>query len=279
MVLAGIVLYNPEKKRLLENITKIINQVDKVILIDNNSCNYDEIANFIKNIYTNVDIIHNEKNQGIAYALNQILDYAYNYNFEWFITLDQDSIVDSNLINNYQKYEKIDKVSMISCEYKDLNIDNPQSNFNGNEYIEITRCITSAAYCNTKILKECNGFDNKMFIDYVDFDICTTLIEKGYKIIKINYVGFLHEIGKSTSKELFGKKVILYNHSPLRVYYYVRNALYYIKKHRKNINVKENYFSLSKRIFLILFFEKNKIKNIKQIVKAIKDSKKMKEDN
>ena len=80
MMLAGIVLYNPEEKRLEENIMAIEKQVDKIILIDNDSRNYE----IIKNKYIQkkkIDIIHNEKNEGIAYALNQILKYAVENNY------------------------------------------------------------------------------------------------------------------------------------------------------------------------------------------------------
>ena len=67
MMLAGIVLYNPEEKRLEENIMAIEKQVDKIILIDNDSRNYEIIKNkYIQN--KKIDIIHNEKNEGIAYA-------------------------------------------------------------------------------------------------------------------------------------------------------------------------------------------------------------------
>ena len=41
---AGIVLYNPDIKRLEENISAIAPQVNELILIDNSSKNIDEIA-------------------------------------------------------------------------------------------------------------------------------------------------------------------------------------------------------------------------------------------
>lgn len=275
MILAGIVLYNPERERLLENVKRIITQVDKIILIDNASKNIKEITNTVRTMYQNIDIIYNQENKGIAYALNQILEYAYENKFDWFLTLDQDSIVIGELIKKYNNYINIENIAMISCEYEDLNANLPKINFKNKEYIEVDKCITSAAYCNTRILKEIGGFDIKMFIDYVDFDICATIRENNYKIIKINYKGFLHEIGKSEIKSFLGRKIILYNHSSNRVYYYVRNGLYFARKHKKHINVLKIYISLLKRIFIILFFENHKKENFKNIKKAIKDSKRM----
>lgn len=89
--IAGIVLYNPDLGRLKENIESICKQVDKVILIDNGSDNIREIEDLIKE-YLNCILLKNGENMGIAYALNQILKYAYENDVKWFLTLDQDSV-------------------------------------------------------------------------------------------------------------------------------------------------------------------------------------------
>ena len=101
--IAGIVLYNPDLGRLKENIESICKQVDKVILIDNGSDNIREIEDLIKE-YLNCILLKNGENMGIAYALNQILKYAYENDVKWFLTLDQDSVCSRNLINTYSKY-------------------------------------------------------------------------------------------------------------------------------------------------------------------------------
>ena len=61
-VVAGIVLYNPNLDRLLQNISAIANQVDKIILYDNNSTkiNFDQS---ILNNFNNVELILGEKNK------------------------------------------------------------------------------------------------------------------------------------------------------------------------------------------------------------------------
>ena len=81
--IAGIVLYNPDLGRLKENIESICKQVDKVILIDNGSDNIREIEDLIKE-YLNCILLKNGENMGIAYALNQILKYAYENDVNGF---------------------------------------------------------------------------------------------------------------------------------------------------------------------------------------------------
>lgn len=272
-IVAGIVLYNPDEKRLLENIAKIIHQVDKVICIDNNSKNINEIASKLKSKYQKIEIIYNNENKGIAYALNQILNYAYENQYEWFLTLDQDSVVEKDLINTYLRYINEHKVAMLTCKIVDRNFETKKEK--QYEIKEIEKCITSGTLNNTGIIKKVGGYDNAMFIDSVDFDICTTLKENGYKIIRINYEGLLHEVGHATTRRFLWRKIQVYHHSPFRTYYIIRNGIYYTKKHKNSINVGYSYFCVMKRCVYILLYQKQKCDNLKAIMKGIKDGIKM----
>lgn len=269
MILAGIVLYNPDEIRLNQNIEAVIKQVDEILLVDNNSSNYERVLKKYSN-EAKIKILHNDKNEGIAYALNQILEYANNNSYDYFLTLDQDSICKESIIDNYKKYINLPNMSMITCEIEDRNIKSSKKPQKEN-VIEIDRCITSGTFNKTKALLEVGGFDNKMFIDYVDFDICQSLKESGYKIYKINFEGLLHEVGKGKLVKILNKEIYVYNHNDLRVYYYVRNAIYYMKKHKLKSNNFKNFIRLNKRITIIILFEKGKFLKLKAILKGIKD--------
>lgn len=86
-ILAGIVLYNPDIGRLIENYNAIVNQVDDVLIIDNGSDNYNDIDNYFND--KKVQIIRNYNNLGIATALSQIMEYASSNEFDWVLTLDR----------------------------------------------------------------------------------------------------------------------------------------------------------------------------------------------
>lgn len=272
--LVGITLYNPQIDRFRENIIKIINQVDKVLLINNNSNNIEDILKLINDINNEgkIEIINNSDNLGVATALNQILDYAYVNKYEWFLTLDQDSVCKENLIEQYKQYKRLSNIAMMTCIIKDRNygiIDKVENDYN---YIE--SCITSGTYNNTKILKNLGGFDESFFIDYVDYDMCETILENGYNIIRINFEGLLHEVGKTKVYTLFGKKEYIYNQPPFRTYYLIRNFILINKKH-KRFNTLKNKLRVIKREILIMLFQKNKIKNLRAIIKANEDAMKM----
>lgn len=272
-IIAGIVLYNPDFERLHENIINIIEQVDKLILIDNNSNNIREIEESIS-CYKNITLIRNSKNLGIASALNQIIRYAKENSCDWALTLDQDSVCQEGLIEEYKKYLNVKTIGMMTCLIGDRNrLDSERSNEDAYEYVE--RCITSGSLTNVEACLEVGAFDEAMFIDYVDYDMCALLRERGYKILKVNFYGLLHELGNIVNKKLFSKEVVVYNHAPFRVYYYARNLIYYMRKHRKVINHKIEYKILAYKIITIVLYEKQKFKKIYNMVRGMCDGLKM----
>lgn len=267
-IAAGIVLYNPEYKRLFENVNAIINQVDFIVLIDNNSTNISQIENMYKE-NKNIHIIKNSKNLGIATALNQIINFCHQMKSEWVITLDQDSICPKEVIENYKKYLNWENIGIICPTILDRNEDNNFSEENDEMYEFVEECITSGSLINIRKCIEIGKFDEKMFIDLVDFEYCYRLREKGYKILKSNKDILLHQLGEMTIHK-FGNKVIkVGNHSTLRKYYYFRNCVYVLKKHKHlkfNIKILKKMFS---KIVQVIFFEKERITKLKAIYSGI----------
>lgn len=256
-ILAGIVCYNPDVKRLLDNIEHIINQVNKLIIIDNGSKNIDIIK---KSIPKNVVLIENKENEGIANALNQIHYFAIENEYQWFLTIDQDSVLDRELVRNYKKYLSYKSVGIICCEYIDRNTYMDRGIMKlSNNVKYVNECITSGSLCNTEVISNIGSFDNKLFIDLVDMDICRKIIDSGYRIIKIPYYGFMHELGKSQTKNIFNKKINIYNGNIKRLYYISRNSVYMAVQYHDIYYLR----TLVRHIIKSLLFEKNRLKRLK----------------
>lgn len=257
-IVAGIVLYNPEINRLIENLNSIYNQVDSIIIIDNASKNIDKIKKILIN-YNNIKIIENDKNYGIAKALNQIMKYAIENNAKWALTLDQDSVCNDGLIENYKKNLHFNNIGILTCNIIDRNFkeyNNQEKNWRSKC---VKYCITSASLVNIEAYKECGGFDEKMFIDKVDFDICLSMQERNYKILKINFNGLLHEVGRGKNVSFMGKKYIVYNHSYLRKYYIARNAVYMARKHKETLSLSREIIRELRDMLLVILYEDKKI--------------------
>lgn len=274
-IAAGIVLYNPDLERLDKNITSIISQVESLVLVDNNSININEVVNKYKSI-DKITIIQNNKNMGVATALNQIIKLCENKNYDWVLTLDQDSISPSNLIKEYCKYISLERLAIITPNIIDINSKNiSQIENNKLEYEYVNECITSASLIKVDICNELGYFDDKMFIDYVDFDYCTRVNLNNYKIIKVNTTNLQHEVGNLKEKFILGKKINVYNHTAFRKYYYSRNIIYYCKKYKGLIDIKKSYIKLIKRFLVVIFYENEKFDKMKSMICGIKDGRKM----
>lgn len=271
-ICAGIVTYNADILRLKENISAVLMQISQLYIVDNDSNNYKEILELIKNYDGKIEIIKNDANMGIAYALNQLIELSREH-YDWILTLDQDSVIKKGLIAEYLKYVSMPHVGLICCEITDRNYNLKTFNFKRQNYKLVTKCITSGTLTNIKACIESGGFDNQLFIDSVDYDLCYSMREHDYKTIKINFNGLLHEVGKSTTVSIGNIGFAVNNHPPIRKYYMSRNSIYLVKKH--NLNVFTEYFVVYRRIFTVLFFENNKKAKIKSILKGIKDGKAM----
>jgi rhamnosyltransferase len=274
-VAAGIILYNPDLIRLKENIDNIYNQVEIVVLIDNNSSNINLIEKEYS-LYKNIIIIKNESNLGIATALNQAMSYCQTKGYMWVLTLDQDSVCPTNLMEEYRKYLDLPNVAMVSPVIADRNRKEKLRGRVPNTHYEVVdKCITSAALTSVAVWEEIGGFDSQMFIDLVDFEYCKRVILNGYEIIKINTVVLLHEIGHITQHKFLIWEINVKNHSPFRKYYMARNILYDAQKHKTKDSIMKAYLRVLKLFIITILFEKDKAKKGIAIIKGFKIGKKL----
>lgn len=161
-VLTGIVLYNPNLTRLKENINAVICQSDMILCIDNGSDNIDNVQNIISE-YPQIVLKKNEKNLGIATALHQMMCFAIANDYDWVLSLDQDSVCRSELMHEYNKYLGLEKVGILTCNILDRNFHSKAICEKNEKYRELKYCITSASLMNVKAYKTLAGYDEAMY--------------------------------------------------------------------------------------------------------------------
>lgn len=265
---AGIVLYNPELKRLQENIGHIINQVDKVLLFDNGSDNISNIEELI-NVWTGkVVLLKNKSNIGIAAALNRLCRWCFERGYRYIITLDHDSVCPDGIVDTLMRdMEPTVAIAAPNIVYR--NNESFAEKKQGKE--DVDWVITSASFTNLAVWDKLDGFDEKLFIDGVDRDFCQRARIQGYRIIKDYDVQLLHELGNLRCRKLCGRIIYVTNHSPMRKYYMVRNSIYLDKKHGE----KRRFSCIAKNILKTLVYEDQKISKMKSICKGIRDGYRM----
>lgn len=285
---AGIVLYNPDKKRLEKNLKAVCGQVEVVYCYNNGLQNADEINMLLKK-YKNLQIIGDGINVGIATALNEIVKQAARDNIEWILTLDQDSVVCSGMVSALASLKNKKNVAIICPAIEDVRRKNEAPVIAKNTIEDLDFCITSGSFMNVKKTIEIGGFDDALFIGLVDDEICYKVKKNGYRIIRNNAVILDHELGNlipSRNETLYLKvgellhsdiiKKLSYRRvvSPMRLYYATRNMIYLNRKYpEKNAS-----WSLKKMVFnscSSLLRGKKKSVLVKNILNGIKDGRKM----
>lgn len=265
MIGVGIVVYNPDYQQLEKAIQVLAWQDCEILLIDNSEKGEKHLEYIEeKNRCT---VIYNKKNCGVAKAYNQIMHFFSDRGIEYVLTLDQDSVCPENIVEEYIKYTHIPDVGII-CPVLDYKGDDKGVEQN-QEYKYVSACISSGSLISIDCWKNCNGFDEDFFIDFVDFDFCYSIREKGYKIIQIQMVHLDHELGNLTVKYIFGKKIMVTNHSPLRKYYFIRNAIICHKKHKKMYGLANLLRDIVNNYLKTLLYEENKIDRIKMMNKGV----------
>lgn len=268
-------------KNIINCINSIERQVDSIVVVDNGSSSSSlEILEEIKNI--GINIIYNQDNMGIAYALNQGVTYAKEKNYKWVLTLDQDSIADESMVSNMlsvysslkDSYQKR-VVSIVPTHVEQSSYNDGKLVNSTNNYEEVLTDITSGNLVKLEVFDDVGYFNEKMFIDLVDHEFCLRVCSKGYVIIRVKDSVLLHNLGNTNMRKLFSKTIYSTNHSPVRRYYITRNRNYIwnIYKDFYPEWVKSDKKSALKDFFIILLYEKYKVEKVRMILKGYFDYK------
>lgn len=221
-VFGVVILYHPQEK-VVENIATYLPFVEGLIVIDNSE---PSVKIDLSNIHKKLFVIADGNNRGIAERLNTAAKIAGEHQAAWLLTMDQDSCFSSETIKNYfncfQAFANKDNVAMFGVNY----IQEPA--YINCEAIDIDLLITSGSLVNLDVLKKIGGFDEKLFIDEVDSEYCFKATVNNYSIIQFKNIYLQHSLGTINEyrslKNL--KKTARSLHSPIRMYYMVRNYLY-----------------------------------------------------
>lgn len=233
---AGIVVFYPDIDRLKQNIEAVVPQVDKLYLVNNAPDDVERLHGVIaENSSASIVWIYNDKNLGIAGALNQLMAAAESDGFEWILTLDQDSICSDGFVDKLHTVAiNYDGVAMVAPRVVERGVvwEDGKTTARYDEVEDVVFCITSGTLTNIASVKDIGGFDERLFIDEVDRDICIRLRRSGYRLLRVNAAELQHEFGdKLVHRRIFFKVYKYRNYSPFRVYYQVRNLVYMVRKY------------------------------------------------
>ena len=235
---ACVVLYNPDDT-IFENILTYGNYVDKLIVVDNSLKKNNFLIDKLNEIFeSKLVYIDNNDNLGIATALNQACDKAIELQFKWILTMDQDSsfINFDHYKKCLEKVQNVNNVALLAANtdkegYSTCDINECSCNYREDKF----SVITSANIVNLEYFEEIGRFNDKLFIDMVDYDYCLRINIKKFKILYFPDVFVEHKLGEVHLRtNIFTrKKKYKTEHNAQRAYYISRNSLYLSKNYGK----------------------------------------------
>ena len=126
--------------------------------------------------------------------------------------------------------------------------------------------ITSGSFIPISVLDEVGLMREELFIDFVDIEWCLRARKQGYEIVAINKVMIDHYLG-DYAVHFMGHHYPI--HSPLRMYYYFRNAMYLYRL--REIDWNWRLVDATRNLFRFLFymlFVRNRLMYFRYIIKG-----------
>ncbi|WOD06224.1 glycosyltransferase [Marinomonas sp. GJ51-6] len=249
-----VVVFNPTSD-VVKNILTYASELDKVFIYDNSYHDNSELFLCLMED-CNVEYIYNGENDGISKAINSVVRKIPTIEDGWLLTMDQDSSFQEGDLKKMISYMKTVNNSVgIVSPFHVTSLNNFPPSISKEEKLTV---MTSGNFLNLSIHREVGGFDEKYFIDCVDWEYCLKLNKNGFKVIRLNYILLKHSLGTPIFVKTILRrrdKVIL-NHNYIRKYFMARNKLliscqyFYIYPKFCWKTLRQVFL----KIFLILFF-------------------------
>ena len=280
--LAGsVILYNPDYD-VPDNVASYLNAVDRLYVVDNQ--NGKAVAERIVALAPEkVTVISNPENEGIAKPLNTVLRLCRD-KYDLLITMDQDSRFLPGHMSSYRTgFDSLDWTSVFgvgptvvpkTAQYNAVEGARVHKTREGH-WNSTFHMITSGNVIDVSKALLLGGFDESLFIDEVDYDICYKADKAGFKLFTTPDILLAHQMGNPLAKRFLWRTIHSMNHPPVRKYYIARNRLLVWRKfHTMNeaFFFRHYIYDSALDIFKILYMESDKTRKIRALFRGFADA-------
>ncbi len=237
---AVVVTWNPDLERLSAVLDALGPQVDGVIIVDNGSTDYEALATRWAG-YEHIEVVGLPDNRGIAVALNVGVTRARLEQPRWIMTMDQDTLVaDGAVAGALRELSTLDETRRASCALVALRPRPQPASIWLTRYadrllvlgefgpfLERRGVITSGNLVRADVARRVR-FNERLFIDQVDFDFCYSLRRLGLRVVQQQTITMDHILGERYDDL---ERVHPYENAQ-RLYYIARNSTYLVLRRR-----------------------------------------------
>ena len=275
VVLINIVLYHPDKNKILDLIN-ICSQYEnyKILLFDNTE---DSQAFELNN--KDIILFQSPKNVGISGAHYTACQMAEAENFDFVLFLDQDSQLPSgfisDMISGFYRLKKLyPRLCAIGPTWNDFDLVDSKTRVLKDKLRSLLKApnlkhvlISSGMLIWVPTLKHIGYPKREYFIDLVDTEWCLRALYKNYQVLMLPDVKMWHRIGEVKKVHKF----LVQYEQPIRYYYSIRNSLFLFRE--KNILFSHKIFILAGNLFKLrkIVFSPTPMKSFIAACRGIKD--------
>lgn len=274
-VRALVTLYYPEKRQI-ENIRKIAWQADSVYLCDNSPVSHEkDFLNIVNAVY-----FWFPENRGLSGALNMVLksDMGWKKN-DYVIFFDQDTrIPEFHVIRLLSEYKRLVKkgyrIGCLGPVYYNMHsqmLEIPKEmKYISEATLKVKSIITSSLLCTYQNLKDTGYWNEEIFLDMADWDLCWRFMQKGY-LCGMSFVSIIkHCVGED---EIRIGPLKFKTWKPFREYYQIRDGLYLLHKRYMPYRYRLKYISMMILLPLRIAFSDCKRERMRYIKMGVRDYK------
>ena len=227
-VVAVVPTYRPEPE-VLTLLGELAEQCDLVVVSDDASpCTFDRLLDVLSAV-PRAKVVRHAKNRGIARGLNRGLDIAQEAGAKWLLTVDQDSQLAINYVEELLEFAE----QRISCGehlgaigarvIQDASGDMRYPEHGHLGALTTEELIQTGTLWRVDALTEFGGFNETLAMDAVDAAACLALRQRGWVVGLHDHMQIAHQIGNSRMVKIGGREIMVTGHSRERRSSMLRN--------------------------------------------------------
>lgn len=271
-VAACVMSYDPDSV-ILEVVGAAAQQADQVFAVDNNSSSgtWEWLGQACDDLHATV--VRNTENRGVAGALNQAAELAVSQGFAWMLILDQDSVPPPALVEQLMTALRDSPVAdqaAVVCPHI-LKVGRKVSGATSGAPLKVVYSAWNAgSIIRLAAWEAVGGYDERLFVDYVDHDFCLRCRKQGWKTVQVRGTLMAHSPGSPVIHRLLGKQLTASNHSVERRFSIARNRVVCYRRYWKSSPgwIAHDLGATTKDILVILLFESDRWQKIVATVRG-----------
>jgi GT2 family glycosyltransferase len=207
-VLGAIVTYRPDPAALPRVVRAALREVDHLVIVDNASTpdSRQVIRASLEPLpgeassSARCGIVENARNEGVAVAFNQAVAVGHPTAFDFVFLLDQDSLVQEGsvirLVREYERLSKRFRVGALQSTNREpggrIPLDSRRreyyarhGKYAGPTSYQGLLLLNSGALIPKEVFDSVGRFDERYFVDFVDYEFSLRLARRGYAVFHV----------------------------------------------------------------------------------------------